>query len=144
MILLDDIEKFINEHGSSTILKYQLDLTKQEYSSLEKKLSEALGEIARFEVKLEREAGEHLATKSELQTLKTEHEEEKIIHACFEFRRGRRTQNKWLPFCPKCHAPALIDYQHTNATALCSTNCGFEVVFTNHVTIDGLVSQLPK
>jgi hypothetical protein len=55
------------------------------------------------------------------------------IHRGIEFRRGKRTGDKWLGFCPKCHMPAQdgwkpIPYSHNKQKVVfCSANCDWEV-----------------
>lgn len=56
------------------------------------------------------------------QRLKEEHAEEVIVHQAIEWRKGKRTRDKWLPFCPGCHLPA-IPVQH--AVIRCSRVCGW-------------------
>lgn len=36
-------------------------------------------------------------------------EDVRIFHAT-EFRRGQRTGNQWIAFCPKCHIPASLEF----------------------------------
>ena len=44
------------------------------------------------------------------------------IDTAIEFRRGERTSGRWMPFCPKCHMPAVIDDRGLSG---CSANCGW-------------------
>jgi hypothetical protein len=55
--------------------------------------------------------------------------EDVCIHRGIEFRRGKRTLNKWLAFCPKCHAPAQESMRiragkrELVPAATCTANC---------------------
>ena len=43
-----------------------------------------------------------------------------------EFRKGKRTRNRWLPFCPKCHLPAEGTVSMGNSPmASCTSQCGW-------------------
>jgi hypothetical protein len=56
-----------------------------------------------------------------------------------EFRRGARTGNKWLPFCPKCHLPAIGG---GNVNMECSdSTCGWGAEIKSR-EIDGVVAGL--
>jgi hypothetical protein len=70
--------------------------------------------------------------------------EEFLIHRGIEFRRGKRTRDKWLGFCPKCHMPAQdIDVPRidgpTHAVA-CSASCGWRVFAVSK--LDEIVSEV--
>ena len=56
--------------------------------------------------------------------------EEIRIHHIIEFRRGRRTGNKWMAFCPKCKMPAGDDWMTRDSVpnAFCSASCGWSVL----------------
>ena len=62
-----------------------------------------------------------------------------------EFRRGKRTGNKWMAFCPKCKMPAQIVFlrgrSDTRAMA-CSSHCGWSVFVSQKVTTEDLVGEL--
>jgi hypothetical protein len=45
------------------------------------------------------------------------------IHSAIEFRRGKRTGDKWLPFCPNCKMPARVN---VNFGVICSADCGWQ------------------
>jgi Pyruvate/2-oxoacid:ferredoxin oxidoreductase delta subunit len=40
--------------------------------------------------------------------------EEIRFHSALEFRRSKRTGDQWMPFCPKCHIPALVDHSQND------------------------------
>ena len=47
-ILLDQIEKLINEHGSAVILKERIELAKDEQAALERKNDDLANEVTRL------------------------------------------------------------------------------------------------
>ncbi len=54
------------------------------------------------------------------------------IHKGIEFRRGKRTGDIWMGFCPKCHMPvedAWVPRARTNGekVVMCSARCGWRV-----------------
>ncbi len=47
---------------------------------------------------------------SELKRELAESQAEEIrIYGAIEFRRGKRTGNEWVAFCPRCHLPASVE-----------------------------------
>jgi len=65
---------------------------------------------------------------SRFEGLKKEHEEDVFISKQgIEFRKGKRTKDRWLPFCPKCHLPAIDSETTTfDPIAICSGGCGWK------------------
>jgi hypothetical protein len=58
--------------------------------------------------------------------------EEIRIYRGIEFRRGKRTHGKWMPFCPKCHMPsqyssAVSPSGFPSPAIVCSAHCGWHV-----------------
>jgi hypothetical protein len=131
MGMLDGIEKLINEHGSSAILKERIDFAKDQYAALERQVRESLESIAVLRVKLEMESSQLERAKHELAQLKEEYAEEIRIHRVIEFRKGKRTGGQWLAFCPKCHMPAeghdMGHWEQNWARVSCSARCGWMV-----------------
>src|SRR5688572_14318889 len=105
MSIFDSIEKLITEHGSAAILAQQLSFAKDQFSDLERKVSDLQTQVGRLEAQLERERADHKQAREDLQRLKDEHAEEIRFHRTIEFRRGKRTGDEWMAFCPKCHLP---------------------------------------
>jgi hypothetical protein len=68
-----------------------------------------------------------------LEDLKKEHEEEKVTFEKIDFRRGKRTLNRWVAACPKCGKPvedaALPQAgRHDFAKVVaCSAHCGWQI-----------------
>lgn len=123
MNIFDGIEKLITEHGSAAILNQQLAFAKERFAELERKVSELQTQTGRLEGQLERERLDLQNSRMELKRLQDEHLEEIRINQAIEFRRGKRTGGVWLPFCPKCHMPAVEFGDQRGAT--CSVKCGW-------------------
>jgi hypothetical protein len=121
-MILDYIEKLINEHGSSAILSQQLSLARDEFSQLERKKSELQIQVGHLEAQLEREKLDRSKAQDELEKLKEIHAEDVLIFRTIEFRRGRRTGRLWVEFCPKCHSPAST---REYGRITCSSRCGW-------------------
>jgi hypothetical protein len=119
------IEKLINEHGSATILGQQLEFARDQYSALERQVTDFQAKAAKLEAQLEIERANHNEIKQELQRLKEEHAEEIRIHRMVELRRGKRTGGVWMAFCPKCHLPAGYDEGSGGLVYCPSGNCGW-------------------
>ena len=98
-------------------------MARDQFVALGRKASELEREIGKLEAKLQREQLDRDKAQQELHRLQKEHEEETVIHELLEFRRGRRTRNKRLPFCPVCHAPVGINPQKGQTVAFCIGDC---------------------
>ena len=86
--------------GQPQWLNNTLRLAKAQFADMERKLGECQQETGGLKARLEMEQREHQRTKEELEQLKREHEEEIQIYDGVEFRRGKRTNGNWMPFCP--------------------------------------------
>ena len=140
--IIENIEKLISEHGSAAIIAQQLAFAKEQFAALERKASELEREIGKLEAKLQREQLDRNDAQQELQRLRKEHEEDVLIRFPFEFKRGKRTQNKWMAFCPLCHLPANVDLNSGEPFAYCS-GCAFHVELPPGTTLDSIALQLP-
>jgi hypothetical protein len=52
------------------------------------------------------------------------------IHKMVEFRRGKRTGDKWMAFCPKCGLPASDGLEYNTPIVFCTAkheDCGWTV-----------------
>jgi hypothetical protein len=57
---------------------------------------------------------------AELKRKLAEFQEEEVRFAnSLEFRRGKRTGGKWVPFCPKCHVPTVYN-AYENKYLMCT------------------------
>jgi rubrerythrin len=139
--LLDPVEKLINEHGSSVILKKRLEFARDQYEALERQVGELQKKTGRLELALEQETTKRAKAELELGQLQREHEEEIRILGCIEFRRGKRTGNKWIPFCPKCHGPVARGFYRgsTKPSAYCPS-CNWRVLIEE--TFENMVTKL--
>src|ERR1043166_1277981 len=124
MSLFEPLEKFINEHGSATILGLHLSFIKEQYGILEKKVSELERQAGASQAKLEIANVNLYQKENELKRLQEEHAEEIRIHRAVEFRRGKRTGHKWIAFCPNCHTPATD--LASGHPLFCSAKCGWD------------------
>ena len=123
---LDAIERLITEHGSAAILSQQLAFAKDQFSVLERQVGEFQAKTAKLEAQLEIERLNHKETQQQLQRLQEEHSEEIRIHKLIEFRRGKRTNGAWMPFCPKCGLPVYdAVVAGGERWAHCSAGCGW-------------------
>ena len=61
------------------------------------------------------------------------------FHSALEFRRSKRTGGQWMPFCPKCHIPALVDHS-INDYVIC-TGCQWNSLVSVTV-VPRIISQL--
>src|ERR1041385_3333500 len=86
MSIFDSIEKLITEHGSAAILQQQLSVARDQFSELERKVSDLQTGIGRLEAQLEREHLDHQNARDELQRLKELHAEDIRVHRGIEFR----------------------------------------------------------
>lgn len=131
MLILDSIEKLITEHGSAAILSQQLAFARDQFSDMERKVSELQTQIGRLGAQLERERTEKEQARGDLQRLRDEHAEEVRFCRSVEFRRGKRTGGKWMAFCPNCHLPVVDGESMSGALIACCTakhdNCGWHV-----------------
>jgi len=126
MSIFDSIEKLITEHGSAAILNKQLAFAKDQFSDLERKVSDLQTQTGRLDAQLERERLDHQKTRDELQKLKERHAEEIRFFHDVEFRKGSRTGGRWLPFCPKCHLPITLSRNGGEYPFCTDSKCGWE------------------
>ena len=124
MSLLDIARDTLKDLPVSDIVRERLSLALDRLAESESKIEALQSEKANFQAQLEIERLDHKKTCEELQRLKDECFEEVCIHHTIEFRRGKRTRGKWLPFCPKCHMPAGMTFKH-GAMVGCTAGCGW-------------------
>jgi len=137
MNIFDGIEKLITEHGSAAILSQQLSFARDQFSVLERQVSEFQAKTAKLEAQLEIEHANHKETKQELQRLQDEHSEEVRVHKGIEFRRGKRTGGSWIAFCPVCHTPA-----DTTTLVMCANQkCKWRLIVSGS-DIPKMISEL--
>lgn len=110
MSILDIARDTLKDLPISDILRERFSLALDHLAEAETKIEILQSENAVLKSQLERERIDHQKTQQELERLRKEHEEEvRILHAV-EFRRGKRTGNQWIAFCPRCHMPASLGY----------------------------------
>jgi hypothetical protein len=116
MNLFKWLEKWINEKGSASIMEKRLALKDDEIAKLQAKILDL--EKAHEKEKIEND--------------------EIIFHSGIEFKRGKRTGGKWMPFCPKCKMPARVSQYYG---IICSANCGW-VSDLSSTALPNVISQL--
>jgi hypothetical protein len=129
----DALEKLISEHGSATIIGHNLSFVREQYGILEKKVSD-------LEANLEVVTLDRNKKSEELQRLQDEHSDEIRIHSSgIEFKRGKRTSGKWLPFCPKCKMPAITP--NFGTVVECSARCSWKSTLL-HSDLNKVIKEL--
>lgn len=112
-----------------------------------KLLTEQIGELAGKIADLTEDhtqAIKSLAENSEAK-IKQKDSEVDILHKGIEFRRSKKTGDKWALFCPKCHLPAqfvLLQGRRDRRAVACTSQCGWSVFVSQTVTLEDLVSEL--
>ena len=107
--IIDTARKALKEIPISDILRERMSLALDQASNLESKIQEKDVLVGELRAQLKEIDSHRDKIQRELDRLKSEMAEDvKIIHG-LEFRRGKRTDGKWMPFCPKCHLPAAND-----------------------------------
>ena len=110
MSLLDIARDTLKDLPVSDIVRERLSLAFDRLAEAEAKIDALQLQNGSFQAQLERERLDNKQTRDELQRLKDEHAEDVRFHQTIEFRGGKRTGGNWMPFCPKCHLPALNDH----------------------------------
>lgn len=117
MSLIDIARDTLKEIPMADVLRERLSLAIDRLAEAEAKIEILQSENAVLKSQLEIERVHHQKCQQELERLRKEHEEEvRILHAV-EFRRGKRTGNQWVAFCPRCHMPASLQFTYPH----CST-----------------------
>lgn len=130
----DSIEKLITEHGSAAVLKVWNDKLRFEASQMQSRFLDLQLKVRDLEHKLE-------AANEQIRTLNKLNEEDIQFHdSGIEFRRGKRTNGKWMPFCPKCKLPASTPMFGTFIQ--CSAKCGWQSTLA-HNELDAAIEGLP-
>jgi hypothetical protein len=121
MKLFGWFQRWIEERGSASIMEKRLAMKDDEIAQLKAKIQD-------------------LETSQQKQQIESD---EVFIHSStIEFRRGKRTGGAWMPFCPKCHMPALVP-SDGNTYIFCSAQCGWGCEVLKQ-ELPRIISQLPK
>lgn len=112
------------------MLREQLVLAQARVTQLETENVDlkAKGAALEAELKLAREGYDK--EKAEHQRLKDEHTEEIRVWKTVEYRKGKRTLDKWQAFCPKCHLPLMVSASYEFDHVSCSADCGWTAAIT--------------
>ena len=125
MSMFDSLKKTIADLPISDIHKARLELALDRSAELETKLESLQSEHADLKAELKVVALDRDYQKREYDRLVQEHSEEIRIHKMIEFRRGKRTGDKWMAFCPQCHMPVKDVAGNNGIVAVCSSRCGW-------------------
>lgn len=138
MSLLDIARDTLKNLPVSDIVRERLSLALDRLSEAEAKIGEFQIQIGGLTSQLEVEQRNHAHAKQELQTLRDTWAEVIRIQKGIEFRRGKRTGDKWMAFCPKCHLP--VSHRDGRIDVLCS-----DMACKWHIRLDNMdVSQIIK
>jgi hypothetical protein len=121
MSLADIAKDALKDLPISEIVRERLSLALDQSAVFERQVGELQTKVGRLEAQLDITRGDRDKAQEQLRDLQQAHEEEIRIEHTVEFRRGFRTNGKWLPFCPKCHLPASLMGRKPH----CSANCGW-------------------
>ena len=105
MSFIDTARDALKDLPISDIVRERLSFALDRLMDAEAKIETLQTEKGSLQAQLDRERYDHKLAREELQRVKDEHMEDIRIHRTAEFRRGKRTGGKWMPFCPKCHLP---------------------------------------
>jgi hypothetical protein len=122
--------KIAGKVSGAAMLREQLVLAQARVTQLETENVElkAKGAALEAELKLAREGYDK--EKAEHQRLKDEHTEEIRVWKTVEYRKGKRTLDKWQAFCPKCHLPLMVSASYEFDHVSCSADCGWTAAIT--------------
>lgn len=108
----------------SDILRERLSLSIEYAADLERQAATCHTKNGQLHAELEAVTLDRNEHREKYDRLQKEHEEETSIYRSIEFRRGNRTNGKWLPFCPVCHMPVTTTFR--DRYAICSGSCGWQ------------------
>jgi len=150
MSLIDVAKSTLTGLAIADTLKERLSLAFDRASELESQNTSLQKQVAVLDVQVANITIDRDKAQQELKRLQKEHEEETIIHGLLEFRRGKRTSNKWLPFCPVFHAPAGINPQSNRTVVYCIGECskkpnaGLITYLSQGTTLESLVAKVER
>ena len=140
MSIIDTARKALTEIPISDILRERLSLALDYSVDLERKVHVLDAENGKLQAKLEAVEEKAKNQALDIERLNKLLEEEIFISHGVEFRKGKRTRNKWLPFCPKCHLPAEgTSSIGDSPMASCTAQCGWSSFIP--MLLDQLVNQ---
>lgn len=125
----------------SDVLRERLSLALDETASLERKVSDLQAQAAEFRAEARIAKANEAEAKAQLERLRKGHEEEVRLVKGVEFRRGTRTGNQWMMFCPLCHTPVYGDHHELNSIMCSNGKCNWSSGFT-YAIVPQLLPQL--
>jgi hypothetical protein len=142
MGLIDVARDTLKEIPMADILRERLSLALDQFAESERQKSTLQTEVGALQARLQNAQLDRDKAQQELKRLQKEHEDETVIHSLLEFRRGKRTQNRWAAFCPKCHMPANVTADEDGPQAYCPS-CSYIANLPAGTRLDRLLAQLP-
>jgi hypothetical protein len=118
MSLVDTAKQALVDAAVTPIVRERLSLALDEATLLEKKVADLQTQIGELRAEIKISRANEKETKTELEALRKEHEEEVRLVRGVEIRKGKRTGGAWMAFCPKCHLP-LQDTNHDTDGIFC-------------------------
>jgi|ERR1035437_314390 hypothetical protein len=137
---IKDIVDLAIELESRVKDRRDMDVLRQIHS-LASSLQSEHAEVVERDIRVMQENATLMQAKASLERQLAEAQAEEVrVHSAIEFHRSKRTGGQWLPFCPKCHMPAIIEPE-TKKYVFCSANCGW-LSYVPHQMLRGIISQL--
>lgn len=122
MNLIDVARDTLKEIPMADTVRERFSLALDQSAGFERQVAVMQMELGKLQALVEVIALDRDQVREELKRLRDEHAEEVVIHRAIEFRRGKRTDGQWMPFCPKCHMPAMANEE---LAACCTGRCGW-------------------
>jgi hypothetical protein len=142
MSLIDVARDTLKEIPMADILRERLSLALDQSAAFERQIAVLQKENGKLQAQLEVVTLDCNKAKQELRRLEAEHAEEVRIFNTIEFRRGKRTNGQWLPFCPKCHMPASDIFHRGETNINCSAGCGW-FGYQSELSLAAIIGHIP-
>ena len=128
---IKDIVDLATQLESRVKERRDIDVLRQIHS-LASSLQSEHAEVVERDVRVMQENAKLMQEKAQLeQQLAAAQAEDIQINKGIEFRRGKRTGNKWMGFCPKCHMPSqdawIPNGRLNEKVVMCTARCGWQV-----------------
>jgi hypothetical protein len=119
MDFIASFRKAIAEIQTTEGLSTRLSIAADRLEDSESKIATLQTQIGNLEARLEQATMDRNQIRDKYERLQKEHEDEIVFERGIEFRRGKTTRGRWMPFCPKCHQPVISDSMES--IAYCSS-----------------------
>jgi hypothetical protein len=125
MSFFDLAKDALKEIPMADVMRARLELAFDQSTLQEKQISTLREENAELKAELKIAARDIEKKTEELAALREAHREAVRIHKGVEFRKGSRTGDAWMSFCPKCHLTLEIPMSGGDSVACADINCGW-------------------